>query len=109
VVGAAIGWAGAITVRNLSATAQVGLALKLHPMARCTALAAALTTVAFGLVPLVARLALGDTWVALLVGGSLGTLVWMLGIRRGRSAFVLEAFAVPLPSFLRPSPRRAAE
>ena len=75
VLGAAIGWAVAIVVRNLAALIQVGVSAGLHPIGRATLLAGALNIGCFAAIPAGARLLLGSTWSglgsALVVGGGL--------------------------------------
>ena len=99
VLGAAIGWSAAICLRNLAAATQVGLALHLHPVARCTLLAAGLTLTAFGVVALLVQEMLGDTLVGLLVAGTTGTVVLVAGVLAGHRTFQLSAFGIDLPNF----------
>ncbi len=101
ILGAAIGWAAAILVRNLAALAQVRRSLRFTVLARQTAVAAGLTVACYGIVPLVARIAFGNTVPVMLtsaviatgcyVGGLVGLreplrLASLLDIRRGRRA-----------------------
>lgn len=79
VLGAAIGWAVAIVVRNTIALVQVMLVLEMHPFGLATILACVLTT-ATVVVPLVlARSALGDGLAAILVGGSVALAAYVGG------------------------------
>lgn len=84
ILGAAIGWAVAIVTKNLSALVQVQLVLKLHPFGRATLLAALLSIVPFGVLPLVAnRLVEGSALrLATLAGGCLLFLVGAVVLRR---------------------------
>ena len=91
ILGAAIGWAVAIGVRNIAAVTQVGWALKLHPFARETAAAAGLSVVCFvGLLGLV-RLGLGDTVTGLLVGLAVALVGFGVGLWLLRRVFRLRA------------------
>ena len=75
ILGAAIGWAVAITVANLMPLAQLAKVLRLHPFGRGTIIACAISVVNFGLVPLALRAVLGPGPAALVasvvVGGGL--------------------------------------
>lgn len=100
VLGAAIGWAAAIVTKNVAALIQVTIALRLHPFGNATACIGLLSLVTFAAVPALARLTLGTTWIALLVGLAVGTTcyataLWflrktleldsLLSVRRGRA------------------------
>lgn len=101
IVGAAIGWAAAIAVRNISALVQVAIAMGFQPLAQSTAVAAGLSVVCYALLPALARVAFGDR-VAVMLGtlavvtvGYLGALVGfrrplrlsaMAGLRRRRAS-----------------------
>jgi O-antigen/teichoic acid export membrane protein len=63
ILGAAIGWAAAIAITNLTPLAQVATVVRLHPFGRGTFIACALSAVSFAAVPLAVRA---------LAGGSLG-------------------------------------
>lgn len=84
VLGAAIGWAAAILVRNLAALSQVAVALRLQPIGRATAGAAGLSIACFAIAPGAVRLILGTTWLALVVALALGTSVYVWGLWRLR-------------------------
>lgn len=91
-LGAAIGWAVAILVKNLSSLLLVGIVLRLHPFGGGTARAAALAAICFAAVPGVARLLAGPTWVALVGGIGVGAccylaLAWPLRERLHLSVF----------------------
>lgn len=98
-VGAAVGWAASIVVRNVVALALVGFSLRLHPFGRSTAWAAAVNLVVFLGLPLGVRAVLGTGWlsfgVAVALAGSVYVgCLWLLrdtldlaalrGIRRRR-------------------------
>lgn len=72
-LGAAIGWAAAIVVRNLLPLVQLAVRMRLHPFSAASGIACAITTLWFGALPLAARLLLGDglpqACGAVLVGG----------------------------------------
>src|SRR5262249_52154579 len=59
ITGAAIGWAVAIVVTNLMPMAQLAASIHLQPFGRGTLLAAALSTVAFCVVPFAIRAVIG--------------------------------------------------
>jgi O-antigen/teichoic acid export membrane protein len=59
ITGAAVGWAAAIGVTNLVPLVQLAVAVRLHPFGRGTLTAGALSLASFGVIPIVARLALG--------------------------------------------------
>lgn len=71
VLGAAIGWAAAIIVRNVVALLQVVFALRIHPFGAGTMLSCALSLVAVG-----APLVLGRAWFG---SGAPGLIVGALG------------------------------
>jgi O-antigen/teichoic acid export membrane protein len=76
ILGAAVGWAGAIVTRNTAALLQVAAALRLHPFGRATATSAAVAVFAFLVLPLAVRMALGDSWTALMVACVAGTALY---------------------------------
>jgi O-antigen/teichoic acid export membrane protein len=92
IMGAAIGWAAAITANNLMPLVQVWRGLHVHPFGRSTLLAAALSSVALGLVPLVAVLAGGTRLLPTVIGCAVGSAVWLAGVIWFRGVFELEAF-----------------
>jgi O-antigen/teichoic acid export membrane protein len=91
VLGAAIGWATAIAVRNVAALTQVGLALRLHPFGPVTAAAAGLAVVAFFAVPGAVRLVWDASVPAAVVAVLAGGVVYLLGIARLRGVLELSA------------------
>jgi O-antigen/teichoic acid export membrane protein len=64
ITGAAIGWAGAIAVTNLTPLAQLAITLRLHPFGRSTLIACGLVTACFAVVPLAVRSAAGHSALA---------------------------------------------
>jgi O-antigen/teichoic acid export membrane protein len=91
VLGAAIGWATAIAVRNVAALTQVAVALRLHPFGPATAAAAVLGLVAFLVVPGAVRLAWDASVPAAVVAVLTGGVVYLLGIARLRTVLELSA------------------
>jgi O-antigen/teichoic acid export membrane protein len=59
ITGAAIGWAAAIIVTNLTPLVQLAISKRLHPFGRGSLIAAGLAAASFAAIPLVARAALG--------------------------------------------------
>jgi O-antigen/teichoic acid export membrane protein len=90
ILGAAIGWAAAITVSNLVPLAQLATVFRLHPFGRASLTACLLPAVCFGAVPLAIRSALGG-WAALAAGAGLGSLLYAAGLVRFRRTLRLQA------------------
>ena len=65
--------------------------MRLSPFGRSTATAGGLTLVAYLVVPLASRLALGSNWLALLSGAAAGTVVFVVGLWRLRDELQLAA------------------
>ena len=59
ITGAAIGWAAAIIVTNLTPLAQLAISVRLNPFGRGSFLAAGLAVLSFAVIPLAVRAALG--------------------------------------------------
>jgi O-antigen/teichoic acid export membrane protein len=59
ITGAAIGWAAAIIVTNLTPLAQLAISKRLNPFGRGSFLAAGLAVLSFAVIPLALRAALG--------------------------------------------------
>jgi len=91
ITGAAIGWAVAIVVTNLMPMAQLASSIHLQPFGRGTVLAAALSTVAFGAVPLAIRAVLGGGLAGLAAGVAAGCVVFAIGLWRFGGALRLSA------------------
>lgn len=91
ILGAALGWAAAIVSQNVLALVLLGLKEGLHPFGRATVTVAAAALVCFGLVPLVSRLVLGDTWLAVAVAGASGSVVYAGTLWRFRGLLHLKA------------------
>jgi O-antigen/teichoic acid export membrane protein len=97
IIGAATGWALAILAANLLPLSQVSWSLRVHPFGRATSIAMTLSTLCFGLVPLLARLTMGAGWPALLLGCVTGGVCFSIGLWRFRGVLGL-AGLVPAPS-----------
>lgn len=106
ILGAAVGWACAIVVRNVAALIQVYSTTGLHPFAASTLLPAVFTAVAFGLVPVVVAASLGRTWAALLVSVLIGSVVHALTVRRLRERLHLSEVLPKRRSGVRQRPHR---
>jgi O-antigen/teichoic acid export membrane protein len=91
IVGAAVGWACAIVVKNLLALVQVAWILRVHPVGRPTVIVAALATGCLcGSVGL-ARLVLGDGVEAAAAGVIVGTALYAVGLYLARVDLALDA------------------
>lgn len=93
IVGAAIGWAVAIVVRNVAAATQVGLALRFHPVARCTLTAIGICVGGYLLMLGLFRILLGSTVVGLAIGLTCATACFGAGLWLARHALRLDALA----------------
>lgn len=92
VAGAAIGWAAAIVVQNLVPLGQIAFVLRLHPFGRATALAALISLVTFGAVPLAWRTAFGLSWPSLCGGLAVAGLCHVTGLWLLRNPLELSTF-----------------
>ncbi|WP_051750593.1 oligosaccharide flippase family protein [Phycicoccus jejuensis] len=79
IVGAAVGWAAAIVLRNLLALAQVTSALRLHPFGAPTVTAALLGLVAAGAPLAAVRVLIGDDLAAFGVGLLVAGVLYVAG------------------------------
>jgi O-antigen/teichoic acid export membrane protein len=91
ITGAAIGWAVAIVVTNLTPLAQLAVAVKLHPFGRGTLIAAGLSAASFCAVPLVVRSLFGPGGAASLAAVAAGCVLLAAGLWRFREALQLSA------------------
>jgi O-antigen/teichoic acid export membrane protein len=91
ITGAAIGWAVAIVVTNLMPMAQLASSIHLQPFGRGTLLAAALSTVAFCVVPFAIRGVIGGGLTGLAAGVAAGCVVEAIGLWRFRGVLRLSA------------------
>ena len=94
ILGAAIGWAVALLVKNLLPLTQIWVTLRLHPFSRASVTACALAVVSFGLLPLVVRLAFGGGAVPLAAAAVAGLCVYAAGLWRARYLLRLDAMPV---------------
>lgn len=76
-LGAALGWACAIALRNLLSLIQVKLLLNLHPFCLVTFLSAAIPSVCFAGIPLLFRLSLGNSWSVITTAIALGLISYV--------------------------------
>ncbi len=95
ILGAAVGWACSIALRNVLALAQVRLLLGMWAFTRRTALVAGFSTICFAAVPTWLQLASADaSWLVLsLAGGAALYLGWLW---RARQLLELDVFAQAL-------------
>jgi O-antigen/teichoic acid export membrane protein len=107
VTGAAIGWSVAIVTKNLSALIQVAWVLKLHPFGRTTTTAGLLSVAAFAVLPGLAHIFLGSSWLSLLIGVAVGTAAYLLGLWRFRHDLQLGALSALRRRRGRPRPGSA--
>jgi O-antigen/teichoic acid export membrane protein len=104
IVGAAIGWAVAIAVRNIAAATQVGISLRFHPIARSTICAVLLTVGCFAGVLGIARLATGESATVLIVAMIIALVLYLIGLVALRRPLRLDS----LVALRRPRPARQA-
>jgi O-antigen/teichoic acid export membrane protein len=91
VVGAAIGWAVAIMVKNLSALIQVAFALRLHPFGPATLVSGLISVVAFFGVAGIIRLTFGGGFGSFVAAIVVSTAVWLAGVWLARDMLQLSA------------------
>jgi O-antigen/teichoic acid export membrane protein len=96
IVGAAIGWAAAIFVRNVAAMTQVALALRLHPLARATAIATLLNLTCYGVVLGAFRVLGGIHLLTFVTGLALASLCYASGIVVLRGPLRIDALVAGL-------------
>jgi O-antigen/teichoic acid export membrane protein len=89
ILGAAIAWAVAMTVSNVVPLAQLFLVFKLHPFGRGSLIAATLTLISFGIVPLAIKAVLGGSWLSVAAGTLVGCVLMTLGLARCRRSLKL--------------------
>jgi len=91
ILGAAIGWAVAIAVRNLAAVTQVAISLRYHPFARGTLVAIALAVLCYFVIAGAARLVVGANPTGLGVGLVVATGCYLAALWALRSTLRLDA------------------
>jgi O-antigen/teichoic acid export membrane protein len=79
-LGAALGWGGALVVKNLAGLVQVHRVYRMHPFSTASALAMALAAVCFGGISGGTRLLVGSGWWALVSGLSLAATAYLAGL-----------------------------
>jgi O-antigen/teichoic acid export membrane protein len=89
ILGAAIGWAAAIAIANLTPLIQVAAVVRLHPFGRGTFVACALSAVSFGAIPLAARALAGDGHLASAGAVAAGCIMLAAGLWRFRDPLQL--------------------
>ena len=89
ILGAAIGWAAAIAVANLTPLIQVAAVVRLHPFGRGTFVACALSAVSFAAIPLAVRALAGDGHLASAGAVAAGCIMLAAGLWRFRDPLQL--------------------
>jgi O-antigen/teichoic acid export membrane protein len=90
-LGAALGWAAAILVKNLLALWQVWGALRLQPFGGGPLVAVALSVACFGVLPWAVETVVGGGWAGVTAAVAVGGLVYLIGCRRRRGVLALDA------------------
>ena len=80
IVGAAVGWVGAIIASNLLPALLVLRIMGMHPFSRATVLSILLSTACFGAIPLAADLGVGGSQLAALGGVVVGTVIYVTAL-----------------------------
>jgi O-antigen/teichoic acid export membrane protein len=93
ITGAAIGWSAAIVVANLVPLVQLAMTVRLHPFGRGACIAAVLSALSFGALPVAARGLLGHGAIPSLAAIACGCAVMTAGIWHFRGD--LHAAAMP--------------
>jgi O-antigen/teichoic acid export membrane protein len=91
ITGAAIGWSAAIAVANLMPLVQLAMTVRLHPFGRGTYIAAVLSALSFGALPVAARGLLGHGAIPSLAAIACGCAVMAVGLFRFRADLDLAA------------------
>jgi O-antigen/teichoic acid export membrane protein len=91
ITGAAIGWSAAIAVANLMPLVQLAMTVRLHPFGRGTCIAAMLSALSFGVLPVAARGLLGHGAIPSLAAIGCGCVVMAVGLFRFRADLNLAA------------------
>ena len=94
ILGAAIGWAVALLVKNLLPLTQIWVTLRLHPFSRASLTACGLALVGFGAIPLAVRLLFGDGIVPLAAATLAGLVCYAAGLWRARYLLHLDAMPI---------------
>jgi len=91
ITGAAIGWSAAIAVANLMPLVQLAMTVRLHPFGRGTYIAAVLSALSFGVLPVAARGLIGHGAIPSLAAIACGCAVMAVGLFRFRADLDLAA------------------
>jgi O-antigen/teichoic acid export membrane protein len=91
ITGAAIGWSAAIVVANLVPLVQLAMTVRLHPFGRGACIAAVLSALSFGALPVAARHLIGSGAVPSLAAIACGCAVMTAGLFRFRADLHLAA------------------
>jgi O-antigen/teichoic acid export membrane protein len=91
ITGAAIGWAAAIVVTNLTPLAQLAASVRLHPFGRGSLIAMSLSVLSFAVIPLVARAMFGGGAAVSFAAVGVGCLVEAAGLWWFRGSLQLAA------------------
>jgi O-antigen/teichoic acid export membrane protein len=91
ITGAAIGWAAAIVVTNLTPLAQLAASVRLYPFGRGSLIAMGLSVLSFAVIPLVARAVFGGGAAVSFAAVAAGCLVEAAGLWWFRGSLRLAA------------------
>ncbi|MEJ7707314.1 MAG: oligosaccharide flippase family protein [Nocardioidaceae bacterium] len=91
-VGASIGWATAIVIRNAMALTMLWHAFGIHPFGRSSGLAAATGLLAFGFLPGVGALVTGGEFSGRIAGLGVGLIVFVFAVLRWRDELQTSIF-----------------
>lgn len=94
ILGAALGWAVALLVKNLLPLTQIWVTLRLHPFSRASLTACGLAAASFGLLPLAVRLVAGGGPLPLALAATGGLACYAVGLWRARYLLGLDAMPV---------------
>lgn len=94
ILGAAIGWAVALLVKNLLPLTQIWVTLRLHPFSRAGLTACGLAAASFGVLPLAVRLLAGGGPLPLALAATGGSVCYAAGLWRARYVLRLDAMPV---------------
>lgn len=94
ILGAAIGWAVALLVKNLLPLTQIWVTLRLHPFSRASVTACGLAVVSFGVLPLAVRLVFGGGALPLAAAAVAGLCVYIAGLWRARYLLRLDTMPI---------------
>ena len=90
IVGAAVGWVGAIIASNLLPALLVLRIMGMHPFSRATVLSILLSTACFGVIPVAADLGAGGSQLAALGGVVVGTVIYVTALWLKRQQLQLD-------------------